>query len=35
MAMRKWLWPDFRDVVPGVSRGAVITAFAIMRGVRS
>jgi hypothetical protein len=35
VARSRWLWPDFRDAVPGVSHSVVIVAFAIMRGVRS
>ena len=36
MAMRKWLWPTFREAIfPGVSCGVVIIMFVIMHGVRS
>ena len=36
MAMRKWLWPNCREVIlPGVSRGVMIIMFVIMLGVRS
>jgi hypothetical protein len=36
VAMRKWLWPTFRDGdKSGVSCGAVIISFVIMPGVRS
>jgi hypothetical protein len=36
VAMRKWLWPIFRDGdKSGVSCGAVIISFVIMPGVRS
>jgi hypothetical protein len=33
MAMRKWLWPNCREVIlPGVSGGVVIIGFVIMHG---
>jgi len=36
VAMRKWLWPTFREAIfPGVSGGVVIIRFVIMRYVRS
>jgi hypothetical protein len=37
MAVRKWLWPNFREVMicPGVSGGVMIIEFVIMLGVRS